>query len=334
MQKVLSVEEAMQDSFLFVSYSHDEQETVASWVEYLRSKGVRAWWDKAFQGGDDWQTLAEKLLNHENCCGILFFASKSAIASENVAKEWRAAANAKKQRTDGSFYAQIIMATDDAEVDYKYLTRFVKKNDEVFSDEDFDDFRALFGEKDHLYYCAGKEADKDTLLKTVKARVPGTVDEYELVRDKLTGRSDMDPHGAWKLGKYGDGRKALSWSVIRQEDKEVTLLCQEILTEDFGGRQTEDRLRQLVQEAFTADEQDALQIKIRLLTREEAETVTREALAAGKLWWLADCDGNLQAVVREDGTVYANGYNNKRYAKGIRPVITVDAVGLCNITKK
>jgi len=333
MREFYTTSEATQDQFLFISYSHDDQETVKAWADYLIDQGVRVWWDKAFMGGDDWETIAKELLSHENCCGLLFFCSKSAIASPNVAKEWRTAAKTKEARPEGSFYPQIIMATDDPDLDYKYLTNFVKKTEELFSDDDYDDFRSLFGKKDHLYYSAANQTDREALLQTIKQRVPETVDAHAIALDKLadisnSGKKDM----ILKLGTYGPGQKPLLWRHLHSDDKEAVLLCQEVLTEELGGQQAEAWLRDFAREAFSED-QTPLRKSIHIMTPEEAAATPQAYLAADKIWWLAEYDGNLQAVVREDGTIYHSGYNNKLYKKGIRPVITLDNVTLYEIMK-
>lgn len=334
MREFYTTSEATQDRFLFISYSHDDQDTVKAWADYLIDQGVRVWWDKAFIGGDDWETIAKSLLSHENCCGILFFCSKSAIESPNVAKEWRTAAKTKENREDGSFYPQIIIISDDPSFDYKYLTSFVKKTEELFSDEDYDDFRSLFGKKDHLFYSAGNEANREALLQTIKTRVPQTVDEHAIIRDKLVDISSLDKEVILKLGTYGENHKPLLWHQIHQEGNDATLLCQEVLEDSLGGQHLNDWLQTFVRQAFSSEEQSALAGKIRLLTLEEAGAVSQEELAKDRIWWLAECDGHLQAVVREDGTIYQNGYNNKLYPKGIRPVITLDITTLYALTKK
>ena len=334
MREFYTTAEATKNSFLFISYSHDDQDTVKAWADYLIDRGVRVWWDKAFIGGDDWETIATTLLSHENCCGILFFGSKSAIASPNVAKEWRTAAKTKDDRDEGSFYAQIIMAGNDPALDYKFLTNYVKKTEETFSDEDYDDFRSLFGKKDHLYYSAANEADKDALLQTIKTRVPQTVDEHEIIRDKLADISNLDKDVILKLGKNPANGKPLLWLQIHQENNEATLLCQEILTEELGGQPLKNWLADFVRQNFSQEEQDALQGNLRMLTREEAAAMTQQQLAADKIWWLADCDGHLQSVVREDGTIYQGGYNNKLYKKGVRPVVTMDITALYDLVNK
>lgn len=331
MREFYTTDEATKDSFLFISYSHDEQETVKVWADYLIDRGVRVWWDRAFMGGDDWETIAQRLLSHENCRGILFFASKSAIASPNVAKEWRCAARTRENRPNGDFYPQIIMATDDAGLDYKFLTNFVKKNEELFSDEDYDDFRSLFGKKDHLYYCASSETDREKLLQTIKSRVPDAVDEHEIIRDKLADISNLDKDVVLKLGAYGPEKRPLLWQQIGQEGDVATLLCRSVLTQSLGGQPLTDWLEDFLLQTFSAAEQAELKGHLRLLTAAEAASVAQEDLAADEIWWLADRDGNLQSVVRPDGTVYASGYNCRLYPKGIRPVITLDITRLYSL---
>lgn len=332
MQKFHKTAEAIKDKFLFISYSHDDQKVVEAWAEYLFDQGVRIWWDKAFSGGDDWETDTTELLSHENCSGILFFASKSAIESLNVAKEWRTAAKTKESRSDDGFYPQIIMANDEENLDYHFLTSFVKKNDDLFSDDDYDDFRSLFGKKDHLFYSAGKESDMQKLLDTIKERVPNAVDKHAIVRDKLADLSHLDKEIIIKLGNY-DG-KPITWHKIFDEDTESTLLSQDVLDDIHGGQALSDWLKSFINSAFPENVREVLRENIRLLTSDEAEKLPEEELASGRIWWLAESSGHLQAVVREDGTVYKNGYNNKIYKKGIRPVITMDSVALFEILNK
>lgn len=334
MRNFYSTEEAIKDGFLFVSYSHDDRERVKNWVEFLIDNGVRVWWDKAFLGGDDWETIAESMLAHENCRGILFFCSKSAIRSLNVAKEWRKAAETKENRTDDSFYPQIIMVDDDPEINYKYLTNFVKKTEELFSDDDYDDFRSLFGKKDHLFYSAHKEDDKSALLETIKERASEAMDEYGFILDKLADISNAEKNIVLKLGSYGIDKHPVLWRQIGSNNNETTLLCQSVLEEGFGGRELDEWLNSFVRTAFSNEEQNALCGKIRLLTIDETSLISQDVLAADKIWWLTECEGNLQAVVREDGTVYKGGYNNKLYKKGIRPAITIDSIELYNLIKK
>ncbi len=332
MQKFYKTAEVIKDKFLFISYSHDDQQAVEAWAEYLFDQGVRIWWDKAFKGGDDWETDTTDLLSHENCSGILFFASKSAIKSLNVAKEWRTAAKTKESRGDDSFYPQIIMAKDGENLDYHYLKSFVKKNDDLFSDDDYDDFRNLFGKKDPLFYSAGKESDMQKLLDTIKERVPNAVDEHAIVRDKLANLSHLDKEIILKLGNYNG--KPITWHKIFDEGTESTLLCQDVLDDINGGQALSDWLKNFVNSAFAESDREAIRENIRLLTSNEAEKLPEEELASGRIWWLAESSGHLQAVVREDGTIYKNGYNNKIYTKGIRPVITMDSVALFGILNK
>jgi len=333
MRDFYTTEEATKEAFLFVSYSHNDQEIVKEWVDFLIDQGVRVWWDKAFLGGDDWETIAQDLLSHENCSGILFFASENAIQSSNVAKEWRTAAKTKENRAEGVFYPQIIMIDNGNGIDYKFLTNYVKKTEELFSDDDYDDFRSLFGKKDHIYYVADKTTDKEALLYTIKKIAPHAMDEYGIIQDKLADISNSVKDTIFKLGTYGTGERPLLWRQISVSDNETTLLCQDVLTDDFGGQKATEWLESFTESAFSLDEQSALQGKIRLLTVNEAENISDEALSASKIWWLADCEGNLQSVVREDGTVYKGGYNNKLYQKGIRPVITLDSIELYSIVK-
>ena len=220
------------------------------------------------------------------------------------------------------------------ETEDRYPVMYFFDGHNLYSDEDYDDFRDLFGKKDHLYYCTSRDTDLEALLQTIKSRVPQAVDEKAILLDKLADISNADKDVIVKLGVHGSNSKPILWRQISQVDTTVTLLCQQVLAEDLGGQPLEQWLNNFKKEAFSPEEQTAVQGALRLLQAQEAADLSPAELAADALWWLADVDGNLQAVVREDGTVYERGYNNKLYKKGIRPVITMDITTLFAIVNK
>lgn len=79
--------EIVQGKFILASYSHEDSSIVLDTVGYLIEQGVRLWLDKDLRCGDDWDVKVKKLMDHENCLGIICFNSKDSFASDAVEKE-------------------------------------------------------------------------------------------------------------------------------------------------------------------------------------------------------------------------------------------------------
>lgn len=87
MPEYYSESEIIQGKFIIASYKHEDSQVVLNTVNYLIDQGVRLWFDEDLQCGDDWDEKVKKLINHENCLGIIFFNSKDSFASDAVEKE-------------------------------------------------------------------------------------------------------------------------------------------------------------------------------------------------------------------------------------------------------
>lgn len=87
----LNEEKILSGKFIFVSYSHKDADAVREDMTALLNRGVRVWYDHNMRIGDNWQEIAERVITHENCVGVLFYNSPNAFASLAVQKEQRLA---------------------------------------------------------------------------------------------------------------------------------------------------------------------------------------------------------------------------------------------------
>ncbi len=80
-------EEITKNAFLFVSYQHNNKDIVTNVIDSLLDSGVRLWYDVDLDIGDKWNDIAEKLIKHPNCKGVIFFNSTDSFKSEPVYQE-------------------------------------------------------------------------------------------------------------------------------------------------------------------------------------------------------------------------------------------------------
>ena len=79
--------------FLFISYSHADNEVVDSILEQLYEKGVNYWYDKELHAGKKWNEEVLEVLNDDKCIGVLFFCSKKFFTSGPCHQEINATKN-------------------------------------------------------------------------------------------------------------------------------------------------------------------------------------------------------------------------------------------------
>lgn len=87
MNSLYTKEEVVQEPFLFVSYKHEDNAVVTEVIDFLYNQGVRLWYDADLVIGDKWPEVAEGLIKHDNCRGIIFFNSHNSFLSEPIYQE-------------------------------------------------------------------------------------------------------------------------------------------------------------------------------------------------------------------------------------------------------
>ena len=80
--------------YVFISYSHRDSEQVLRILTELNIRRLRLWYDEGIPAGSDWPKNIE---THMRACGaVLFFLSKTALASPNCYSEIKTAVALKK----------------------------------------------------------------------------------------------------------------------------------------------------------------------------------------------------------------------------------------------
>jgi tetratricopeptide (TPR) repeat protein len=73
------------EPYVFVSYSHQDEELVYGEIRWLQDQGIKVWYDTQIQGGSEWsESIAHAI---KACSRFLYFISPSSVASENCRRE-------------------------------------------------------------------------------------------------------------------------------------------------------------------------------------------------------------------------------------------------------
>lgn len=84
-----------QESYLFISYCHQDSQRLYPLFEQMVASGFRMWYDDGNHGGDDW---LENIENHlENCSAVIAFISANSSLSHNCKSEVVYAQKCKKK---------------------------------------------------------------------------------------------------------------------------------------------------------------------------------------------------------------------------------------------
>ena len=83
-------------NYIFVSYSHKDYKEVYYDLAHLYCHGVRFWYDRGLQAGEDWENEVKEHIQSPCCCGVIFYLSTNMFLSESIFKEIEFT-NAKKK---------------------------------------------------------------------------------------------------------------------------------------------------------------------------------------------------------------------------------------------
>ena len=97
--------------FVFISYSHRNTERVLSIITKLHDGKLRLWYDEGIPAGNDWSSNIDTHMR--TCKAVLFFRSKTALASHNCLSEIKTAIE--------HGHPLLIVPMDDAPVDAQWL---------------------------------------------------------------------------------------------------------------------------------------------------------------------------------------------------------------------
>lgn len=68
--------------FLMISYRSIDSHIVMEDIRQMQALGLRLWYDAAMELGDNWKHVAEKVIKHPNCAGVIFYNSENSFVSK------------------------------------------------------------------------------------------------------------------------------------------------------------------------------------------------------------------------------------------------------------
>jgi len=83
------------EPYVFVSYAHIDAAAVYPEIKKMHQNGVRIWYDKGIEEGNEWPAEIEKALN--SCTVFIVFLSNHAVESVNIRNEIHLALKKKKE---------------------------------------------------------------------------------------------------------------------------------------------------------------------------------------------------------------------------------------------
>ena len=83
------------EKYIFVSYAHNDADTVFPIVDALMNDGYRVWFDSGIEAGTEWPEYIEEHLMNSHV--VLVFMSPSAVESRNCRNEINFALELKKE---------------------------------------------------------------------------------------------------------------------------------------------------------------------------------------------------------------------------------------------
>lgn len=308
----MTEEEILAGNFIFISYSHKDQDAVREDVEKLHARGVRVWFDVEMRLSDKWQTVAQEKIRHPNCKGVLFYNSKDAFLSDAIAKERALVQERKQADPDFGYWSINIDGKTIAEI-YSTAMGAAPEKIPVIMEKIWPTFNALFPSNDSesiLYIKRDGSQDWIERIYQEIALVKMLVDDVGLVEKEAEKENIRSRDtGCFTFGKYIDKRcytphphnnpterftangeeyisidnqiytlRPLRWNILYTKDDISVYLCTDIV-DSCRGDALEDYLKTFKALAF-ADKQDFLNADPRLLTQSDVEKMPPEKASA------------------------------------------------------
>ncbi len=360
----LNEEKILSGKFVFISYSHKDEEAVKEDVGALLARGVRAWFDVNMRVGEKWTDIAMRILHHENCAGVIFYNSANSFVSEAVQKEqeitralghkyWAVHLDSKPT-TAISVEAMNLVTSKYGLADQitaKHMTQIMPEQIKMFDEKILCFMRESSSELvDRIYNEVAIPYrlvdNEDNFLSDLKRSEASSSDVMEIKLGRYVSGEYVGPEKPTgevdqRFGASNDlmqinGKcyttKELSWRLMYVEDGKAVLICNKILkqaTYNDGKAFLENVFCHL---AFSSSDIETYgEIKARYMTEMDVEKNTNpnalELSFIGKLkhWWI-DADGLTinWKQTYSDNICYKNGFSCL-IKKGVRPVIEMPA---------
>ena len=341
---MMTEDKILAGNFLFVSYSHKDEDVIKEDVKALQEKGVRVWFDINMRTGDEWEEIAEKIIAHPNCKGVLFYNSEHSLVSEAVKLEREHTQARMKIDPDFNYWA--VHLVDKSIEDFN---RELARTAPSIYFEALSLIMQMF-KQDRLYIT---RTDSEQCVKKIiddiarpKEMVDDIGDVTKICFGAFAGEEYKVPlkHESPNERFVANGREYIShnnqlynlsplyWTPLYSENSVVVFLCDKIIGYSQGGEYAEDFLENVVYKiAFSDKEKKMLKSKPRLLTLEDIKKTQSNIESQSEFvfrknhWWI-DSPGLLENWQKTccNGKINQNGFIIN-VDKGIRPVIEITA---------
>lgn len=162
-----------QGPYVFISYSHKDEEAVQKSLSALNGLGADFWYDTKLRGGQNWLETVKEVTSKKQCVGIIYFVSPDFVYSDACRKELEMFKTLKQ--THDKFDAVCVFTDENGS---KNLNEFIGNSftklmseypGEVISiNEKLVEFSKKFNEdfgSDKLYYTVAKpQLDGDSFV--------------------------------------------------------------------------------------------------------------------------------------------------------------------------
>ncbi|MBQ4071835.1 MAG: toll/interleukin-1 receptor domain-containing protein [Clostridia bacterium] len=351
----------LKNKFIFLSYSHADKDTVKEDMTALLARGVRVWYDENMHLGDNWLEIAERVISHENCVGVLFYNSPSSLVSDAVQKEQSRARERMKNEefhiwsvhVDGKDIATMVMeALNVAKDRNRYFAEIMPTQIEMFDPKILCSLRTDSESTvdyvyDNIAMPYGIVDNEDNFMDNVHKSGASASERAEIALGRYPAAKYIGPEQPkgpedQRFGIQGnlvqlDGvcytTRDLRWRLLYVKDGKAVLLCTQILTQasfEHGKSFLEGSFSDIV---FSAEEKARLNgAKPRYMTAEDAarciDVHNEDSLALSSVsdfahWWI-DEPGLTEFWKQTfcDGFCYKKGFLSF-IKKGVRPILEV-----------
>ncbi len=357
----LNEEKILSGKFIFISYSHKDGDAVREDMTALLELGVRVWYDHNMRLGDNWQQIAERVITHENCVGVLFYNSPNSFISDAVQKEQRLTHERCERdgiktwsvHLNGAPTADICIKALGMMADvHKYFNEAMPLQQKMFGEQilcimredSASTVKRIYDEIAEPYHLVDNE---DSFLDEAQRNNIASKSDDTITLGKYVSAEYFGPErpASAKDQRFGIGRnliqlggvrymtKDLQWKLMYVKDGTAVLLCTVILD-----KMTFDEGALFLSETFPivafieSDFASVEGMRVRYMTAEDAERCSdAKKTSALKLsvvpdhkhWWI-DAAGLTEHWKKtySDDFRYDRGFS-VLVKKGIRPVLEI-----------
>lgn len=307
-------QELVGNDFLFISYKHDDKNgTVDDILAYLYEQGVQFWYDADLAVGDKWTEIAEELIQHENCVGVIFFNSVESFTSSPVNTE-RSLALKKQEKWRKAGKTFHIFPVNMGQPSVLELIRAVFENipntadlKRDFKVEYIRNITSLFDSD--IIYCYtdpnNKEGYLQSILDMINKNLPKVINKSvrqmkQIEKQLSSGGNQSFSFGVCRdkpsdavppalLGKDGPvhlrsgsyivqgGRaftvKKIVWRLLYCKDEQYVLAAENVIALRNGGRDIKEQLMESFVPYAFTEEEQKKLQEVRLLNGEDLKHI-------------------------------------------------------------